>query len=216
MVQAVADRGRLIAHHANLRVAEGVGGGAAIKRSVAVAGLAETLQRMVAALAWHGGLALDVILTAAGPVVIDVNPRLVEPANAIASGVDLVGAMLDLAAGGPAPVRPAGRAGVLTHQALLAILGAAEHSGARSAVLREAADLWLRRGAYAGSREELTPTAGDPLAAVPVLAALAATLVSPSLWRLFHRGAVGAYALTPQAWEAIVASAQPKSARAAS
>ena len=28
MVQAVADRGRLVAHHANLRLREGIGGGA--------------------------------------------------------------------------------------------------------------------------------------------------------------------------------------------
>jgi hypothetical protein len=209
MVQAIADHGRLIAHHAHLRVAEGVGGGAAIKRSATVPGLAEMLQRMTSALAWRGGLSLDVILTADGPVVIDVNPRLVEPANAYFAGVDLVGAMLDLATGGPGPVRPAGRAGVLTHQSLLAILGAAERTGARSAVLREAAQAVLRRGPYSGSMEELTPTTGDWLASVPVLAALAATLFKPSLGRIFHRGAVGAYALTQEAWDEIVASAAP-------
>ena len=207
MVQAVADRGRLIAHHANLRLAEGVGGGAAIKKSATVPGLAEILQNITSALAWHGGLSLDVILTAGGPVVIDVNPRLVEPANAFFSGMDLVGAMLDLATGEPARVRPVGRAGVLTHQSLLAILGAAERTGARSAVLREAAQAWLRRGPYSGSQEELTPTAGDWLACVPVMTALAATVLSPSLGRIFQRGAVGAYALTPEAWDAIVASA---------
>jgi hypothetical protein len=34
MVQALADHGRLVAHHANLRVIEGIGGGAAVKESI--------------------------------------------------------------------------------------------------------------------------------------------------------------------------------------
>ena len=161
----------------------------------------------MASLGWHGGLSMDVILTGDGPTIIDVNPRLVEPANAFFAGVDLVGAMLDCAAGGTAQVRPPGRAGVRSHQALLAILGAAERTGSRRAVLSEAIDAFALRGAYLGSQEELTPIAGDPIAAVPVLAACLATLVAPSLWRMFYGGAVGAYAVTPEAWKAIVASA---------
>ena len=62
-------------------------------------------------------------------MIIDVNPRVVEPANAFFSGVDLVGAMLDCAAGGTAQVRPRGCVGVLSHQALLAILCAARTDG---------------------------------------------------------------------------------------
>jgi len=208
MIQAVADRGRLIAFHANLRVKEGVGGGAAIKRSVVVPGLAALLERLVARLDWHGALSLDAILTGSGPVVIDVNPRLVEPGNALAAGVDLVGAMLDLTGSAPAPVRPPGRPGVLTHQALLAILGAAEQTGSRRAILGEAHDALLSRGDYAGSTEELTPLSRDPLAAVPLLAALTATLSSPPLWRKFHSGAVGPYAVTPDAWRRIVEGAE--------
>ena len=42
-------------------------------------------------------------------MIIDVNPRLVEPANAFFSGVDLLGAMLELAVGGEPDVRPTGR-----------------------------------------------------------------------------------------------------------
>ncbi len=49
--------------------------------------------------------------------------------------------------------------------------------------------------------------AGDPIAAVPVLAACLATIVAPSLGRKFYAGSVGAYAVTPQAWKAIVVSA---------
>jgi len=207
VVQAGSDRGRLIAYHANLRVKEGAGGGAAIKESIAIPDLADILDRMVSSLEWHGGLSMDMILTDGGPMIIDVNPRLVEPANAFFSGVDLVGAMLDLAVSDKMHAQPVGRAGVRSHQSLLSILGAAEQTGSRRAVLREVIDAFFLRGAYLGSKEELTPIAGDPIAAVPVAAAFLATTVNPSLWRKFHGRAVGAYAVTPQAWKEIVASA---------
>jgi hypothetical protein len=151
------------------------------------------LARLVAALDWHGALSMGLIVADGGPVIIDVNRRLVEPANALAAGVDLVAAMLDVA-------------GVRTRQTLLAILGAAEQHGARGAVLREAFDAMFARGDYAGSVEELTPVAGDPVAAVPVVAALVASLMHPPLWRKFHAGAVGPYAVTPEAWDEILAA----------
>jgi biotin carboxylase len=65
------------------------------------------LARLVAALDWHGALSMDLIVADSGPVIIDVNPRLVEPANALAVGVDLVAAMLDVA-GDARPAQPAG------------------------------------------------------------------------------------------------------------
>jgi len=151
---------------------------------------------------------MDLIVAEDGPVVIDVNPRLVEPANALAAGVDLVAAMLDVAGAAPAQVRPTGGAGKRTRQTLLAILGAAELQGARGAVLCEAFNAIFARGDYAGSTEELTPVARDPVAVVPVAAALVATLIHPPLWQKFHSGAVGPYALTPEAWHRILAAAE--------
>jgi hypothetical protein len=145
MVQAVADRGRLVAHHACLRLREGVGGGASLKESIALPGLPDLLARLVAALDWHGALSMDLIVGDGGPVIIDVNPRLVEPANALAAGVDLVAAMLDVAGDVPARELSSGGAGVRTRQTLLAILGAAEQCGARGAVLREAFDAMFAR-----------------------------------------------------------------------
>ena len=208
MVQAVANKGRLVAHHACLRVREGIGGGASLKESIVLPGFAGVLARLVAALDWHGGLSVDVIMTDSGPVIIDVNPRLVEPANAHAAGVDLVAAMLEAAGVSPAEPRPPGVAGVRTRQTLLAILGAAEHLGTRAAVLREVRDAIFARGDYADSVEELTPVTGDPIAAVPVVAALVALSINPSLWRKFHAGAVGPYAVTPKAWQEILAAAE--------
>jgi hypothetical protein len=53
--------------------------------------------------------------------------------------------------------------------------------------------------------EELTPVESDPIAALPVVAAAALTLIRPAFWRTFHSGAVGSYALTPDGWDKILA-----------
>jgi len=40
---------------------------------------------------------------------------------------------------------------------------------------------------------------------LPVVAAATLTLIRPALWRIFHSGAVGSYALTPDGWDKILA-----------
>jgi len=204
MVQVVADNGRLVAHHANLRVREGVGGGASLKESIALPSLTEPLENLVDALQWHGPLSMDVIVTPQGPVVIDVNPRLVEPMNAYLAGVDLVAAMLDLARPAHPAIQLPGKTGIRSCQVLLAVLGAAQRHESRIEIAQELAHVLGRRREYAGAVEELTPISGDPIAAVPVILAAACTLMWPPLWRIFYSGAVGPYALTPEGWEALL------------
>ena len=204
MIQAVFDHGRLVAWHVNLREREGNSGGASVKRSIALPAAEVHLSLLGAALRWHGALSLDAILSSEGPRYIDVNPRLVEPGNAWRAGADLVGALLEVSLGQRVEPQPAGRPGVRTHQLLLAVLGAAQHTGRRRAIARELGAALTRRGPYAGSVEELTPIRHDPLAAAPVVAATLATLARPSVWEPFARGAVSAYALTPTAWRWIV------------
>ena len=189
MVQSVFDRGRMIALHANLRTRLGVNGGASEKRGIHDPVIERHVARLGGALEWHGALSLDAVLTDAGPVWIDVNPRLVEPANAWRSGVDLVDALLTMRE------QPRGREGVETRQRLIAVLGAAQQRGTRRAVLSAMA---RRRGP-----EELTPLRHDPLAAVPVVATAIALLARPGLWHRLAGGAVENYALTPEAWEMI-------------
>jgi predicted ATP-grasp superfamily ATP-dependent carboligase len=203
MVQAVFDRGRLIARHANLRVRVGVNGGASNKRSVHVADLDGQVARLGEALCWHGALSLDAVLTPDGPRWIDVNPRLVEPGSAWRSGVDLVEALMSVTMGqSPEPV-PRGRPGVQTHQLLIALLGAAQQRGSRRAVLRELLAGVRGRGPYRGSAEELTPLHLDLRAGIPVAGAASALCVAPGLWHALAAGAIENYALTPAAWRAI-------------
>jgi len=121
MVHSVFDRGRLVASHANLRLREGADGGAASKESVDLPEVREHLSHLGAALGWHGALSLDAIIARAAVRYIDVNPRLVEPANAWLAGADLVSALLALCQGEHPAAQPPGRAGVRTHQLLLAV-----------------------------------------------------------------------------------------------
>ncbi|NJP95498.1 hypothetical protein HCN51_39725 [Nonomuraea sp. FMUSA5-5] len=174
MVQAVFAAGEPIAFHACVRAGEGARGGAGRKRSVLLPEVRRHVERLGGELRWHGALSADVILGPDGPVLIDVNPRLVEPVNALLSGVDLVTPLLDLARGRSPVPQPASVPGVRTHQLLLAVLGAAERSGRRRAILAELA------------------------------AATTAALVRPDLWRWFASGSVADYALSPAGWRRIV------------
>jgi len=209
MVQAVFAGGALVACHASLRVREGAGGGASHKLSAVLPAVREHLQVLGRHLRWHGALSADAFLAGEGPLYIDVNPRLVEPANALRAGVDLVTPMLELASGVTPRPQSAGRAGVRTHQLLLAVLGAAQRTGRRRAVIAELLAAARHTGDYRGSAEELTPIRGDLRAAAPVALAAAATIARPAAWRWFTAGSVASYSLTPAGWRQLVSMHLP-------
>ena len=108
MVQSVFARGELVACHACQRVREGASGGASHKLGLDLPEAREHLARLGAALDWHGALSADVIGGPAGLVFIDINPRLVEPVNALHSGVDLVRALVEVARSGTSRPQPPG------------------------------------------------------------------------------------------------------------
>jgi biotin carboxylase len=200
MAQCVFAHGSLVAFHVNERLQEGANGSAAVKVSTADPGLRSQLARLGQALDWHGALSVDAIISDGAGHVIDVNPRLVEPANALAAGTDLVGALLAVAMGTPVDPTPPSRTGVRTHQLLMALLGQAQRSGRRRNVLAELARCASRRGVYAGSTEELLPWRGDRRTVLLPLAAAVAMLVRPRSWRFFTDGAVASYALSAEGW----------------
>jgi len=211
MVQGIFQHGQLIACHANLRVLEGAGGGAAIKESIEHASIRSDLNRLGQALGWHGALSADVILTSGGPLYIDVNLRLVEPMNAHLSGVELVDALIGVALGHDVTPQPAGKVGVRTHQGLLALLGAAR-SGRRRDVLAVMSDLAGHRGQFALSTEELTPAAADWAAAIPMTVIGATVLSYQPAWRFFSSGAVSRYSLTSDGWRSLISAAAEEDA----
>ena len=201
--QAVFDHGRLVAVHAyeELRAS-------AVKRSVVVPEIREHVAMFGGHLGWHGGLSM-VAATAegGGPVWIDVRPFLGEPANAAASGTDLVGALLAVSSGvGPASM-PWGREGVRTRQAGRALRDAAR--GGRRRALRELARLAVRAEPYRDAAEETLSLRAEPrriAGRVPRVAALL-TVPARGLARLDRIEA--ANALSPAAWRRIQAGPPP-------
>ena len=203
MAQCVFDAGTLVAFHAVERTEEGANGSASAKSSVAMPRLRWDLAHLGRALRWHGGLSVDAIVMEGRPFVVDVNARLVEPANALAAGTDLVATFLAVATGTYVAPTPPSLGGVRTHQLLMAVLGTAQRSGRRRYVLAEVARSVARRGVYTESVEELLPPHRDWRTMTPLISAIVLLMVKPGLWRLFTDGAVSRYALAPEGWRAL-------------
>jgi hypothetical protein len=129
------------------------------------------------------------------PLLIDCNPRLVEPMNAYRAGVDLVGLLLRISLGEMPAALPEGREGVLTHLAVQALLGCAARSGTRRDIARVCLRLFANSGPYAGSTEELTPVEADWISAVPLAVTVALLLASPKSAVKLARGGFGAHLL---------------------
>ena len=130
-------------------------------------------------------------------------PRVLS-ASALRDHLEPMQPVLELARGAHPAGQPPSRQGTATHQLLLAVLGAAQHGRGRRGVAAELVRAWTRTGPYRGSIEELTPSTHDPVAAVPVVMAGAATLAMPRAWSWFAAGSVGSYALTTEGWQRVL------------
>jgi hypothetical protein len=75
-------------------------------------------------------------MTAPARLLIDCNPRLVEPMSAYLAGLDLVGLLLQISLEKPMPA-PDSREGVRTHLAMQVLLGCASRGGTRRDVIVE-------------------------------------------------------------------------------
>ena len=180
--QSVFCRGRLVGFHAYRQVAAGVGGGEAIKQSVSRPHGARAISRQIGGhLGWHGALSVDIIMPDDGtaPLLIDCNPRLVEPGNAYRAGIDLVGyCCVYRKARRRSRCRKAARACSRIWRCRRC--SAAHRAAARGGdIIRECGRLFTASGPYAGSREELTPVRLDWFSAVPLAMTAAFLLASP-------------------------------------
>jgi hypothetical protein len=85
---------------------------------------------------------------------------------------------------------------------LLALVAAAGRG--RRAVAAEIGRAVRRAGDYRGSAEELTPTAGDPVARLALVAVAAGALVYPRVAGGLSKGTVRNYALGVDGWRALL------------
>ncbi|HSA53061.1 MAG TPA: hypothetical protein VLH10_23495 [Yinghuangia sp.] len=205
--QSVFDNGRLVAAHSYLHTRPGSRGGAAGKRGVDLPSVSEHITLLGAHIGWHGALSMDGILTDDGPVWIDVNPRLVEPANAARSGVDLLGALIAVSLGQSPSSLPVGEPDVVTHQFVQALWAAGEQS--RRAVWRELWHAATRTGPYRDSTEELLAPLREPKAIAGLFGLCAALVTAPAgTLRRAVRNA-DRNAMTAHTWQRIIAGAPP-------
>jgi predicted ATP-grasp superfamily ATP-dependent carboligase len=195
--QAVFCRGKLLGFHAYRQIAAGLGGGEAIKQSVSRPVVRTLLATIGEKLAWHGALSVDCVLPDDGatPLLIDCNPRLVEPMSAFLAGVDLVGLLLRISHGETPGAAAESRAGVRSHLAMQALLGCASRGATRRDIMRECWRLASGDGPYAGSTEELTPLRLDWVSAVPLAMTAMALLAAPRLAVILARRGFGAHLL---------------------
>jgi predicted ATP-grasp superfamily ATP-dependent carboligase len=195
--QAVFCRGQLIGFHAYRQIAAGAGGGEAIKQSVVRPEMRAHVAAIGQNLGWHGALSVDCVMPHDGSagLLIDCNPRLVEPMSAYLAGVDLVGLLLQLSLGETPAAAPDSREGVRTHLAMQALLGCALRGGTRREIMVECRRLVMRSGPYADSAEELTPLELDWISAVPLAMIAVVLLAAPKLGAKLARGGWGAHLL---------------------
>ena len=195
--QSVFCRGTLLGFHAYRQVAAGVGGGEAIKQSVNRPVVRGFVERIGRELGWHGALSVDYLLPldSVTPLLIDCNPRLVEPVNAWRAGTDLVELLLRVSLGETPDAVPDSREGVRTHLAMQALLGCASRGGTRREMVGEGWRLLTAGGPYAGSTEELTPVRLDWPSAMPLAITAMLLLASPGLANKLARGGFGAHLL---------------------
>jgi hypothetical protein len=200
-VQAVFDRGRLAAMHGYRQMAEGLGGGDISKLSVNRASVREYVKKLGGELQWHGALSLDYIVEQENevPLFIDANPRLVEPMNAVFSGVNLADALVRVSTGEPvAGVEPSGRE-VRTHMLLMALLSTAAAGTRRRDVIAELIRAIGGHGLYAESREELLPVRIDYKSLFPLAYVLTRLLLNPKSATALSAGSITSYSLGPDA-----------------
>jgi predicted ATP-grasp superfamily ATP-dependent carboligase len=202
--QAVFSNGDLVAMHAYRQLVAGAGGGDALKESVARPQIRAHLAQIGAHLKWHGALSVDYMHSADGrPLYLDCNPRLVEPMNARAAGLDLADILVRVSCGEAVANQPQGHAGVRTHSALQALLGCAIRSGSRGELARECWRLLTNTGTYAASSEELTPARLDWQSAAPAVAAAIWLLANPQAAQTMVKGGWGTHLLTRESAQKI-------------
>lgn len=183
-VQAVCDRGRVVAAHCFEARHIGVGGMSSARVSACHPLVFDHVARLAAHVGWHGATFIDYFYDAASgqPQYIEANPRIGETVNALLCGVNLPQALVDVSLGREPPPPPAAesRPTVLTHSGFMILMALAEKGASRRQLV---AEKWRQRrghGIYENSRDELTRPAADWMSLLPAAFVTAQLLVKPA------------------------------------
>ncbi len=201
--QAVFEQGRLIAVHSTSEWVIGVGGSQSARLSVDHPIVRQHLELLGRHLNWHGAMALDYLYDPANaqPAYIEANPRLVEPMNAVLSGVNLADIVVRLSLGesfADKPVRQ-GHFDIQSHSMMAILLGLAASGGRRIDLVRTMAQVVFKRQAFANSKEDLTLVEQDLPSIIPLTFVVLQLLASPAKARRIADKAIADYSLSPNA-----------------
>jgi len=205
--QAVLEHGSLIALHCTSQRSVGMGGSQSARLGVDHPIVLAHMAQLGRHLSWHGALAVDYFFepTTKQPLYFEANPRLVEPMNAVLSGVNLADILVRLSLGESfkdAGIR-VGNPGIRSHSLLATLLGLAAANASRTRIAGEVVQAVAERGVYSGSREDLTPILSDPLSLLPLSAVVLGLLFYPSIANFLSAHTIADYSLTPQAVQTI-------------
>jgi carbamoylphosphate synthase large subunit len=207
--QAVFAHGHLLAFHCTQTRGVSVGGGHAARMGVDHPPVRDHLITLGQTLKWHGPLALDYLFDdATGRLMyIECNPRLVEPMNAMLSGVNLADLTVRVALGELEDTANLQyrHSGIRSHSLMAILLGVADHGGSRRMLLRTIVQDIRGRGIFAGSKEDLTPIGIDPPSLIPLGVVSGQLLLRPRAAHRIATGAVNAYSLNASSIKTIVA-----------
>ena len=208
-VQAVFAHGHLLAYHCTQTRGESVGGGHAARMGVDHPQVREHLIALGQAINWHGPLALDYLYNDATrqPTYSECNPRLVEPMNAILSGVNLADLTIRVALDEVEDTANVqlGRPNIRSHSLMALLLGVADHDGSRRKLLHTILQDIRGQGIFAGSKEDLTPVRIDPPSLIPLAVVSGQLLLRPRSAHHIATSAINAYSLNAKTIETIMA-----------
>lgn len=201
VAQAVFDHGCLLALHMYEQRKFGVGGSASARIAVDHPTVREHMRRIGTHLHWHGSLMIDYLYDATRSEVayIEANPRPGETMNATECGVNLVEILVKIATEEEIAPISSQRIGTLSHSGIAVLLGIAERSGSRLAIIKELVKMMFHLGDYKHSKEDLTPIIKDWPSLVPMLVVFFTLIMRPSYVRVLASKTVNRYSLGARA-----------------
>lgn len=203
-VQAVFNKGTMLAVHTSMQRGSGAGGSAAARISVLYPEAHKHIEVLGTHLAWHGGITLDFVEKNGVPYYIECNPRMIEPANAAQAGVNFPELLIKLSSGGELPrTIETGCTGVKTHSIMALLLGSAEKRNSRKHLIKLFLLSIMRKDFFAESTEVLTPVGKDPRSIIPLLAVFVRLLIRPRNVYSIKQNTVENYCVFPETINAI-------------
>ncbi|MHC5215140.1 carboxylate--amine ligase [Enterococcus sp. LJL128] len=198
-VQALFEEGKLIAVHSSQQTGIGPGGSAAARISCDSTEAIQQLNAFGRHTGWNGGITFDFIKNKHQLLFIECNPRMVEPGNAAAAGVNFPELLIGLNEKQEFTDQPLriGKAGVKTHSTLALLMGTAEKTESRLEILKIFFSCLFHKGMFKESREVLTPL-NDLPSLLPLMVAFIIFLMNPKVHRKMTAQAVNNYSLSPE------------------